>query len=178
MQDDFEAFLIEPTRAAYERVRDALLADAAFRVEPLDLLEAESLCASGDFAVARDRLVGLLYDWALSPRVHFLAAWAAAELADDEDAAVERFAGSACLAGLLATGDGSFACPYLVTYATDEYDLLATLGREARSTQLIDCDSGRFDLLHRTDGSELGFDVTCLFRQTPAAHRPLVRTSA
>ena len=178
MQDDFELFLIEPTRANYERVREALLADAAFHVEPLDLLEAEALCAGGEFAAARERIEGLLYDWALSPRVHFLAAWAAAELADAQDAAVERFAGRACLAGLLATGDGSFACPYLVTYTTDEYDLLGMLGREARSTQLIDCDSGRFDVLHCTDGSELWFDVTDLFRQSPAPRHPLVRTSA
>jgi len=66
----------------------------------------------------------------------------------------------------------------LVTYAADERDLLATLEREARSQQLIDCDSGRFDVLTCADGGEVWFDVTALFRQAPVPHRPLVRTSA
>lgn len=178
MQDEFEAFLIEPTRSAYERARDALLADPAFRADPGELAEVGELCAAGDFVCARRRIESLLYDWALSPRVHFLAAWAATELGDLQDAELERFTARACLAGLLATGDGSFACPYLVTYPSDEHDLLTVLKQEARSQQLIACDSGRFDVLTCADGSELWFDVTDLFRAAPIPSRPLVRTSA
>lgn len=178
MQDEFEAFLIEPTRSSYERAREALLSDPSFRADPRDLAHAGELCAARDFAHARELIESLLYDWALSPRVHFLAAWAAAELGDKKDAELERFTAQACLAGLLATGQGSFACPYLVTYASDEHDLLAVLRQEARSQQLIACDSGRFDVLTCADGNELWFDVTDLFRVAPVPSRPLVRTSA
>jgi hypothetical protein len=178
MQDDFEAFLIRPTRVAYEQVRAALFADPAFRAEPFELAEVEAHCAAGEFKEAREQLEGVLYDWALSPRMHALAAWAALGMGDEADAELERFTSRMCLAGLLATGNGSFASPFLVTYPSDEYDLLAALGREPRSQQLIDCDSGRFDVLTCADGGELWFDVTALLRTTPTPIRPLVRTSA
>ena len=178
MQDEFEIFLIRPTRAAYEQVRGALLVDPVFRADPLELAEVAAHCAAGEFEAARDKLDGLLYDWALSPRMHALAAWTATELGDEADAELERFTSRACLAGLLATGNGSFASPYLVTYPADEYDLLAALGREPRSQQLIDCDSGRFDVLTCDDGEEFWFDVTAFLREAPQPLRPLVRTSA
>lgn len=178
MQDEFEAFLIKPTRAAYQRVRDTLLADPAFRADPRELADVGELCAAGAFAAAREMIAGLLYDWALSPRVHFLAAWAATELGDEDDAELERFTARACLAGLLATGEGSFASPYLVTYPADEYDVLAALGLAARSQQLVHCDAGRFDVLTCQADVELWFDVTDLFRHAPVPRRPLVRTSA
>jgi hypothetical protein len=178
MQDDFEAFLIQPTRAAYEQVRDALLADPDFHADPCELAQMAELCAAGEFSAARDKLESLLYDWALSPRMHFLAAWVAKELGDEEDAQLERFTGEACLSGLLATGDGSFASPYLVTYAADEYDLVSARGLVARSQQLVACDLGRFDVLICESGEELWFDVTDLFRHAPTPSHPLLRTSA
>lgn len=178
MQDEFEAFLIEPTRDAYERARETLLADPAFRADPRDLAEVGELCAAGEFSVARRQIESMLYDWALSPRVHFLAARAAAELGDQEDAELERFTARACLDGLLATGNGSFACPFLVTYPSDEHDLLAVLGQQSRSQQLISCDSGWFDVLTCTDGSERWFDVTDLLPAAPVPSHSLARTSA
>ena len=51
MQDEFEAFLINPTRDAYECAREALLSDSAFQVNPRVLAVVVELCAAGEYVL-------------------------------------------------------------------------------------------------------------------------------
>ena len=134
-----------------------------------DLAELERLLGAGEARQVLDRLDALPPSKVLSPRVHQLAAEAAEAAGDVAGGEVERFLFVLCLQGLLATGDGSAAEPYLVCHATDEYDLLEALELEPAGQALVE-DNGRLcDVLTCSNGREVWFDVTAVMR--PAGTR-------
>lgn len=132
MHDELESFLESPTARNYRRVREAL-ADEATESAADDLNHLAAALAAGDPAAALAAFDRMQPAWSLSPRAHFYAALAAEKLYDEETAELERFVFQACLEGILATGDGTAESPYLITYLSDEYDVLTALGLEPRS---------------------------------------------
>lgn len=170
MRDEFQTFVEHPTAENYLLARDAILSDADGRTRTADLAELAELFGQGDFQAAREKIEGMMPAWALSPRVHFLAAQAAEQLGDDEDADLEKFLFSACLQGLLATGDGSLARPYQVAQTADEYDVLLALGSLAKGQVLVEHGGGHYDVVTCEDGTRVWFEVSDLIRteQAPA----------
>lgn len=77
---------------------------------------------------AKGLLESVLPGWILNPRIHQLISFAWHKLGQEEAAQYELAVAVALLNGILSTGDGSKAQPYLVLYPADEYDLLAYLG--------------------------------------------------
>lgn len=167
MHQHYQAFLERPSAANYRRLRSAILALPDFDAGSLELHELAALCRRRRVRQAQRKLQSMLPQWALSPRFHFLAAEVAASLGDADDAELERFAGSACLEGLLATGDGSRRFPYLVTYASDEQDLLDLQQRRSTKQALHEYRGRRYDVVECEDGSHCWFDVTDLLRSLP-----------
>ena len=171
MQRQLSAFVDEPSRQTFLAVRDAVLAAAPLPLAATDLAELERLLDSGDPRRVLDRLEAMPPSKVLSPRVHVLAAEAAEALGDVGSGEVERFLFVLCLQGLLATGDGSPAEPYLVCHATDEYDLLEALELEPAGQALVQ-ETGRVcDVLTCTNGREVWFDVTAIMRPAVARRR-------
>ena len=164
MQRQLEAFVDEPSRQTYLAVRDAVLAASPLRIAATDLAELERLLGVGEARQVLDRLDALPPSKVLSPRVHLLAAEAAEAVGDIGGGEVERFLFVLCLQGLLATGEGSAAEPYLVSHVTDEYDLLEALELEPAGQSLVE-DSGRLcDVLTCSNGREVWFDLTAILR--------------
>jgi len=161
MQDELQTFLEAPTANHFRRLRDTLLDQSPADGLAAELLELASLAAAQDFAAVLDRTEHMHPGWSLSPRIHFYAALAAERL-DREAAELERFIFQACLEGILATGDGTAESPYLVTYVSDEYDVLAVLGLLPRSQSLIDRAGTLCDVVKCTDGAEIWFELTGL----------------
>jgi hypothetical protein len=174
MHDELQAFLEAPSARTYRRVREALLDEVA-NASPealslTSLIELAELAAAGEFAALLERTEELSITWALSPRVHYLAAVAAEELGETETAELERFTFQACLEGILATGDGTPDAPYLITYVSDEYDVAAALGLEPRSQSLVEQPGYLCDVVKCLDGEEVWFELTGLVhdpRQRP-----------
>jgi hypothetical protein len=164
MHDELQAFLEAPSARTYRCVREALLDEvASASPEALSLtvlVELTELAAAGDFQTLLERTEELAPVWALSPRLHYLAALAAEELGDAETAALERFTFQACLEGILSTGDGSPESPYLITYVSDEYDVAAALGLEPRSQSLVEQPGYLCDVVKCLDGEEVWFELT------------------
>ena len=169
MQRQLSAFVDEPSRRTYLAVRSAVLAASPLPLAATDLAELERMLSAGEARQVLDRLDALPPSKVLSPRVHQLAAEAAEAVGDVAGGEVERFLFVLCLQGLLATGDGSAAEPYLVCHATDEYDLLEALELEPAGQALVE-DNGRLcDVLTCSNGREVWFDVTAVMR--PAGTR-------
>jgi hypothetical protein len=164
MHNELQAFLEHPTSRNYRKVRDAILRDPEFRCGGLEMAEVAELCQRGCFARAQVKIAELMPDWALSPRIHFYAAWAARELGDQQEAELEQFLLSSCVQGLLGSGDGSKSHPYLVSQTADVYDVLQALGQRPCRQMLVERGAGRFDVVVCDDGSEIWFDVTDLLR--------------
>jgi hypothetical protein len=90
-------------------------------------------------------------------------------LGDDLEARQRRAAVQACLRGLLATGDGTRKSPFLVTYLTDEADVMRALDQtDIRCQQLVETGSKRCDVITCHDGSDIWFDVTRLLARMPS----------
>jgi hypothetical protein len=165
MQDELQTFLETPTARTYRQVREALLEEVAATcsAETLSasvLVELTELAAADQFQAVLERIDELQPAWALSPRVHYLAAVAADELGDAESAELERFVFQSCLDGILATGEGTPQSPYLITYPSDVYDVLLALGVEARSQKLVEQRGLLCEGVRCTDDEEVWFELT------------------
>lgn len=157
---EYQAFLEDPNAATFRRVRSALLQLTPPASRGAELYELVELCAAEKFAEARAKINTMMPHWALSPRVHALAAEVALQLSDDEDAQLEQFIACCCLRGLLASGDGSRAFPYLVTHSSDVHEILKALQQTAQRQSFVPTNDRRYDLVQCDDGSEIWFDVT------------------
>jgi hypothetical protein len=167
MQQQYQAFLEEPTPANYRRVRGLVLALPEFQPTTLSLHEVSSLLERRRYAEAQSRLEAMAADWLLSPRYHQLSALAAEASGDEEDAEVEQFAASCCLRGLLGTGDGSRMFPFLITYPSDARDILLFCGLRPLRQALHEHRGRRYDVVACDDGGRYWFDVTDLMRKLP-----------
>jgi hypothetical protein len=167
MHDDLERFLEKPTAARYRRVRRAVLQLSESGQRWHELGELAGLCKAGRYRQAARKADSMMPYWALSPRVHFFAAQAAENLKRPEDAELERFLFGTCIDGLLSTGDGTAERPYLVTYVSDESDLLMATGRRGRQQQLVEGDVGCYDAVTCDDGREVWFDVSDVYGGAP-----------
>jgi hypothetical protein len=173
MQRQLAAFVERPCKLTYLAARDALLGQSPLPLSASDFVELEGMLDLGEHQLLRDRLEVLPPSKALSPRVHFLAAEAALALGDFEDVELERSLFVLALQGLLATGDGTPANPFIVCHTTDEHDALAALGHEPAGQSLVEFE-GRFcDVWTCSDGREVWFDVSDLL-----APRQLKRRSS
>ena len=118
----------------------------------------------------------------LSPRVHFLAAEAAQAIGQHAEVELERSLFVLTLQGLLATGDGTRANPYIVCHPSDEHDIVAALGKEAAGQALVEHEGRQCDIIVCSDGREVWFDVTELVaiarrRSKIARRRQIARRS-
>jgi hypothetical protein len=171
MQRQLAAFVDEPSRRTYLAVRDAVLAASPLRIAATDLAELEQMLGVGEAQRVLERLDALPPSKVLSPRVHLLAAEAAEAAGDIAGGEVERFLFVLCLQGLLATGDGSSAEPYLVCHATDEYDLLEALELKPAGQSLVEDRGQLCDVLICSNGREVWFDVTAVLQPASVRRR-------
>jgi hypothetical protein len=175
MQRQFSQFVELPSRENYLAACRAVLRATPLPLAASDLAELVRLLDAADYQEVLDRIELLPPSKALSPRVHFLAAEAAEALGDTETGEVERFLFVLCLQGLLATGDGTLASPFVVCHATDEHDILEAVDREPAGQSLV-CHEGRMlDAVTCTDGRQYWFDVSALFPRAPRAVKAAVR---
>ncbi|MGV3608624.1 MAG: hypothetical protein ACO1RA_19635 [Planctomycetaceae bacterium] len=128
MERLFQAFIEQPLAKNLLALRRALLADSLDSVAPADLRKLHRWVESGNSQAAIIAAERLPDAAAMSPRVHFLMAQAALQTGDRESLEMEQMLFQATLKGILATGDGSYASPYLICQPSDEYDVLLTLG--------------------------------------------------
>jgi len=181
MQRQLTAFVEQPCKATFLAARDAVLRQSPLPLVAAELADLDRLLECEDHEALLARLDTLPPSKILSPRIHFLAAEAAEALGHADDVELERSLFVLTLQGLLATGDGSPANPYVVCHPTDEYDVLAALGREAAGQSLVEREGRLCDVLLCSDGRQVWFDVTDLIvprrkrksaRRTPALVRP------
>jgi hypothetical protein len=162
MQRQLTAFVEQPSKATYLAARDAVLRDSPLPIVAADLAALERLLDDEEHEAVQDRIDALPVSKVLAPRVHYLAAEAAEGLRDFETVELERSLFVLTLQGLLATGDGSPSNPYIVCHTTDEYDILAALGRDAAGQSLEQHGGKLLDVITCDDGREIWFDVTAI----------------
>ena len=109
---------------------------------------------------ATERLAQAMPNLLLSPRAHMVFAFIADKTGDEKTAEVEQLVAAACCEGILATGDGTKANPYLVVRTSDERDVMHYLDRQFKQQSLVEDGDRHLDLIECEDGSEMWFDIT------------------
>ncbi len=173
MQRQLAAFVEQPCKATYLAARDAVLCESPLPLGTAEILELDQFLEQDEHQALVDRVDALPSSKVLSPRIHLLLAEAAAALGRMDEEELERSLFVLTLRGLLSTGDGTPANPYVVCHASDEHDVLAALGHEAAGQSLVEHEGRLCDVLVCSDGREVWFDVTDLLVRR-AARKPLV----
>src|SRR5262245_23670170 len=162
MQRQLAAFVERPCKATFLAARDAVLCHSPLPLVATELADLDRLLEQNEHETVLDRLDALPASKVFSPRVHYLAAEAAEALGHTADVELERSLFVLMLQGLLATGEGTSASPYIVCHPTDEYDILAALDLESAGQSLAEHEGRLCDVLTCTNGREVWFDVTDL----------------
>lgn len=160
MRSQLMALMKESTADNYRALHSLVVQHASYAPYGNTLEVLEAALSAGDFDLVAKQLPEAMPNLLLSPRVHKIA-WALHRHTQDEQAAgMEMALYTACVEGMLATGDGSQARPYLVCHISDEYDLLRHLKREVRQQRKMVDGSRHFDVVACADGGDVWFDVT------------------
>lgn len=162
--DALSEFVRKPTCDRYRQLRQVVMAEPTYDPRAPVFVELGRLWEQEQYARLARRVAALQNVWHLSPRWHFFAGIAAEELGALEDARQHRRILQALLKCLLSTGSGTRRRPYLVTYLSDEYDILQGLAKGSVCQTLVDTGKRRLDVLTCADGSEVWFDVSDLIR--------------
>lgn len=185
IDERFLSFVEEPTLDNYLSVREPIVDHARYDPYSDELRQLEREFQAGDFSRVFENAPLLLPIWHLSPRFHYLFGVSSLEIGDLDTAEREKQFSRQCLNGLTETGDGSGERPFLVTYLSDEYDLMRCMDVEVRQQQVVDADDRQLDVLRDAVGNEYWFDVTEVMAAAQRDHtatapsdetrRPIVR---
>lgn len=160
MHDLFATFRDQPTRETFLAVRQAVVAHSDYDPYARDLDEALALFGEKKYREAQERIKAAMPNLLLSPKAHLVASVAARELGDSETQLFENKCCFRCLEGILSTGDGSEARPYLVLRTSDIYDVLMLQQKKLATQALVQKGGRSYDQMTCTDGTVLWFDVT------------------
>jgi len=157
MHEELERFFAHPGPRNYLRVRERVLSCYGRRVRSDQLAHLVELFVAGRHRQLRVRIEEMMPAWALSPAVYYLGACAALELDDFEAAELDRFVYQCCLQGVMATGCGSAARPFRITYASDVDEVLNKLGLTRERISLERGKHGLCDVAHCAGGEKIWF---------------------
>lgn len=160
MEREFIRFVEQPAADSYLAARDAMLRIEPGTITAGDLLELNRMLDAGEHDQLLNLTESLPASAALSPRVHYFAAEAAAAMGDWDRAELERFMFVVCLKGLLATGDGSEERPYVVCHPSDEADVLDALEKRPACRTMAQLEHAVCNVVECEDETQLWFDVT------------------
>lgn len=159
----FDHYLDASTPENFLVLRAALAASPAYHPNGDRRSDAEELMGAEKWDDALRLLMQDMDNCFLTPRCHFLAAFAAHKTGDEKKAQVENRVGNLLMQAILESGDGTKARPYLVSRITDEYDVLHHLNKNLKQQSLVSDETGTFDNMECDDGTDYWFDISMLF---------------
>ena len=152
-------------RDSFAALRAEIVSSEKYDPYSRELDEVNALLDAGDFEAAHCKLTEAMPNLFLSPAAHLAIAYVAEQTDDEESAKMEAFLAAMCCEGILTTGEGSRANPYLVLRTSDEYDVLQYLGKSFTGQALVEDGERHLDRMTCADGTELWFDITDAYNQ-------------
>jgi len=159
-REEFLNFLQNPTGATYIRLADLMAASPDYDPYSTELASLEHLIETQQFSDVMKQVPEMMSRWVLNPRIHMIGSMAASRMGDETTAKMEGMIALGCLRGIEATGDGTRLQPFVVTYPADEYDLMMSRDKEAKSQMMVDEGEKVCDVMQFEDGSEMWFDIS------------------
>jgi hypothetical protein len=156
----FYTFLEQPSADGFRELAESLFASAAYAPYSTDLRDIAVLCQQERYEDALAKSDSCLWGMILSPRLHVYRSLAFNKLGNVSAEQMEEVIFRACIEGIVGTGDGTRASPYLVTGISDEYDVIQSLKKRSVRQRLHQEGDRAFDVHLLDDGTELWFDIT------------------
>jgi len=166
MLDALVQLRVQPTRDNYLALHAMVTAHASYQPYHRTFKTVQKQLSQRVYMASLVTLWEAMPTTLLSPRNYMLQAEIFQILNRPDDAAFAKTTAFALVQAIMATGDGSEAKPWVVSLVSDEYDVLAVLGKTRQRQSLMrgeDDDSRRFDVITTTEGEEYWFEVTSLF---------------
>jgi hypothetical protein len=123
-------FRHERSPESFLSLRQAVAQGPGYDPDSRDIEEADALIEEGRIAEGYSFLRAMMPGWLLTPRVHVLAAYAYFKGNQFRSAEREIFLSDLIRQGILGTGTGEEARPYLILHGADAADVLARTGPE------------------------------------------------
>lgn len=158
------AFIQDPSMRTLAPIRKQLVQSSEYDPYSHRLDGIDDMIESGLLIEAAEALAACMAHYILSPRAHLMAAYLLREVAHDRDAAdTEERIYAACIEGILSTGNGTENNPYLITFSSDENDILEYLDKDRMEQSLRHSAEHHYDVMLTSDGDEIWFDITDLY---------------
>lgn len=163
LQDPWKRYLLSRSPENYLALRQAFATSPHYRPSPEGQNELElvdQLLEQGRIEEGNEKLRAMAPGWLLSPRLHKMLAYTFHEQGEYQSETFELCTCQVVLQGILWTGDGSEARPYLVSRGPDAEDVLAHLQKQSIGTETRGSNGSRRDVWACADGARLWFDMT------------------
>jgi hypothetical protein len=151
--------LTEPSAETYCALLRAVTEEPDFNLHDDQLNEVWKLFETGDFTAVRAQLATVMRLWVHNPEAHVLSHAVSKRLGDQQSAEFEGHFAQCCYYGIQASGDGSFARPYLVARVPDEYALLRHLRKSWTERGSLHREGRVIDAFSCADGTTLHFQL-------------------
>ena len=153
-------YLVEQTTENFLRLRDAVANSPGYQPYADNMSVVDGLLEQENYEAARSHLMAMMPNLILNPGIHKLISFVLHKLDKTDDSQAEFALGMLFTQGILSTGEGSEAKPYLVLHTSDEYDIMEHLGKQFRKQALVEKGDKHYDRQECEDGSAIWFDVT------------------
>ncbi len=160
----FLEYLRQPKLESYLAVRKAVINHPSYQPYSEDLEDLDEMIDAEDYQAVLDLMPHMLPNLMLSPRLHLMLGYVHRRMGDEESAEMESAVARACIEGILMTGRGTEAEPWLVVRTSDEYDVLMFIDRRMESQALVQRDNRTLDCLTGDDGKQSWFDITDAYK--------------
>ena len=172
IEDRFQDLLDRPGSESLLAARDLVIAHDNFPISPVFWARLDALLAANSFSelLAYCRFFQAVA--CLSPRFHFCRAIAYDGIGDAGRRDQSKATHQKLLKALADTGDGTQAAPFIITYLSDEYDLMKAFGCEAVGHHTAQQHAGVCDVITDANGDEFWFDASALLSNGPMKSAP------
>lgn len=157
-----QKFFDSPSVERFRALQQAAFASDEYDPAAANLLAIERRLRAASPVSLLEELDPLRDSYLICPRFHYVEARIRENLGEVEriQRSVERL--RTCLKAISATGDGSKAAPFLVTFVPDQDDVVRSFSEQTRFQQLVAVEDRQFDVLTAHSGIEFWFDVTAM----------------
>lgn len=160
MRELFFSFVEEPSIKKYLEIRNKISESEQYSPYSIEIHDIKKCLAEGVYQNAISVFQSTFPNLLLSPGTHLMLSSAYKAMKNEKMAEFEKHIAYLLMDYIMKTGDGTEERPYLVLRISDEYDVLAALGKEQEQQALINDEERVLDLQTCVDGTEIFFDVT------------------
>jgi hypothetical protein len=160
VQRQWIRFQHDRSREAFSALREAVAQSPEFDPSSTELNTIVQMLEQGNVNESKDLFKTVVPNWLMTPHVHRMAAFIYSKGCQRSNAEREIFLSNLLQQGILASGNGTEAHPYLILHPEDTKDVLAHFKKSVTEETTVEQDGKQLVCVQCADGARLWFDRT------------------